>query len=412
MKQISLAVIGYGGRGRLYAQYARFLGSRIVSVCDPDEGRRKLAATDGTDYIFSNQDDFFNEEKRADAVIIATMDKEHYEPVIRALNTGYDILLEKPISPYQDECDKIAALAKKLGRKLVVCHVLRYAPFFTNIKSLLDSGEFGELADVSLVENIGYYHFAHCYVRGNWRDVKTSAPVILAKCCHDLDLLCWLIGKPCVSVSSFGSLKHFTSKNAPAGSAERCSDCSVKSECPYNCFAIYNNKEYEYLAGLAKHGRLGTGEQINKSLSEKDNLFGRCVYRCDNNVCDHQAVNMLFGDGITAQLTLSAFSESITRAVKIQCSKGEIFGNLDKNKLHYTVFGQKTKTIEIKCESEEYRSHGGGDIGLVKNFIEYIGEDIRSPQITDIAVSIMSHSIAFAAEESRLNSGKVVQLKH
>ena len=411
MKQIDLAVIGYGGRGSLYAKYARFFGSRIVAVCDPDADRRAASLKDGAGRVFASQDEFFALPKLAGAVIIATMDKEHYAPAVRALEAGYDILLEKPVSPNLNECIAIAEKARKLKRKVVVCHCLRYSPFFTAMKQILDGGKLGDIMDISLVENVGYYHFAHSFVRGNWRNSETSAPVILAKSCHDLDILCWFIGKPCVSVSSFGSLSHFIPANAPGGSADRCCDCKIKDKCVYNCYSIYNNKKYESLAGLAKHGRLGTAEpEINARLSEEGNLYGRCVYRCDNNVCDRQAVNMLFEGGVTAQFTLSAFSEDMGRSVKIHCSGGEIFGNIDKNKVHYTVFGKKTKTVEVSFESGEYASHGGGDILLVKQFIEYAAGGGRAPHITDIGVSVMSHAIAFAAEESRLDGGRVVKL--
>lgn len=410
--QVNLAVIGYGNRGSLYAKYARTLGAHIVGVCDTDEKRRAQAVVDGVPHIFSNQEDFFDAHIQAEAVIIATMDKQHFSAAIKALKSGYDLLLEKPISPDENECYQIVQVAKEYNRKVVICHVLRYAPFFATIKRLLDSQKFGDIIDITMTENIGYYHFSHSYVRGNWRNFDTSAPVILAKSCHDLDILCWLIGKPCISVSSYGNLKHFKSENAPAGSADFCKLCSVRDNCSFDCFKIYKNQQYNEIAGLAKHGRLGAGSEIDYSLSTEGNPYGRCVYKCDNSVCDHQVVNMLFAENITAQFTLTAFSESIDRTIRIHCSNGEIFGCLGKNRVHSIIFGKEPIVYDFESETEEYKTHGGGDFQLVKQFLEYICNNQRTTHITEIDVSLMSHKIAFAAEESRLENGKLIYLRN
>lgn len=181
-----------------------------------------------------------------------------------------------------------------------------------------------------MTENIGYYHYAHSYCRGNWRNTDVSTPLILAKNCHDTDMICWLAGKKCLAVSSFGSLKYFKEEYAPEGSTAYCFDCPHKDSCKYSCFCIYNNEEYEKIAGLAKHGRLGNSEEeINKNLHDTDNLLARCVYRCDNNVADNQIVNMQFEDNVIAQLKTIAFTNDLRRILTVHGTEGMVY--FDRN---------------------------------------------------------------------------------
>ncbi len=403
----TVAIFGYGGRGMIYADNFVRLGVRITAVCDLSKDRRLLAEQRYGCRTYGDETEFFAAGKVADVLVVATLDDQHFEPTVRALHAGYDVILEKPIALKKEEWDGIAAVADETKRSVSVCHVLRYAPFYQKIKRLLDSGDFGEIIHISMTENVGYYHFAHSYVRGPWRNTETSAPVILAKSCHDLDIITWFIGRKCTAVSSFGSLSYFNRAHAPEGAAKRCADCIYRESCEYSCFKIYLNDEYEKLAALARHGRLGsTKEEIIATLEDEKNPYGRCVFQCDNNVYDHQTVNMQFEDGVTAQFTLSAFTQRMFRSVHIYCQKGEIYGEGDQ--VRYMFFGDDCEKVEpIEFENEVYASHGGGDIGLVEAFANTYG---KGKMLSDIHVSLQSHDMGYAADLSAKEGGKVIEV--
>ena len=406
---MKIAVMGFGGRGGVYAHFIKYYGSEVVAICDPDLNKKKLAMEEygvQEENYFTDEDKFFAKGKIADALVIATLDNLHYGQTIKALNVGYDILLEKPIAMTNEECLKIRDEAKRLNKKVVVCHVLRYTPVFCAIKKLVDDKVVGDIVNVSMSEEIGYYHFAHSYVRGNWRNTETSTPLILAKNCHDIDIINWLIGKKCLSVSSIGGLKYFNEQNAPEGAAKHCVDCKYKETCDFSCFKIYNNQEYEKLAGLAKHGKLGTTkEEIDKNLSDKNNLYSRCVFYCDNNVCDNQLVNISYEDGVSAQFISTAFSERMGRDIKIYCTSGVIF-KLGVDEVGYQPYGKEVQKIKLEVAEGGYAHHEGGDVAIIKQFIEYLETKKMTFNITDIEVSVKGHEIAFLAEESRKKSGK------
>ena len=405
----NVAVFGYGGRGKIYADNFDHLGVKITAVCDLSNDRLNLAKESYGCETYLDQEEFFS-KKRADVLIVATLDDGHFEPCVRALKLGYDVILEKPISFKKDECDEIARVADQTGKSVSVCHVLRYAPFYVAIKELLDSGKFGKIYHVNMTEDVGFYHYAHSYVRGPWRNKKISAPVILAKSCHDMDLFAYFIGKKCTRISSFGGLDFFKEENAPEGSTSHCVDCPRKEDCEFNCFKLYLNKEFERKAALARHGRLGaTDEQIIKSLSDKSNQYSRCVFRSDNDVFDHQTVSMQFEGGATGQFSLVALSHDMGRTIKIYCEKGEIKGDADKKKVIYSFYGDpEEKEIEVTYKNEVYSSHGGGDMGMVSDFVNNYGKNVMK---SDIHLSLQSHYMGFAAEESAINGGKVVDVE-
>ena len=410
---MKVAIMGFGGRGGVYVHFAKYYGSEVVAVCDPDITKKKFAmeeyGVEDKNY-FTDEEEFFSKGKIADALVIATLDDLHYRQTIKALNVGYDILLEKPIAMTNDECIKIRDEAKRLNRKVVVCHVLRYSPFYCAIKKLLEEKVVGDIVNVTMSEEIGYYHYAHSYVRGNWRNTDVSTPLILAKNSHDIDIINWIIGKKCISVSSLGGLKYFNSYNAPNGAAKHCVDCKYKDDCAFSCFKIYNNADYEKLAGLAKHGKLGQNKsEIDKNLSDKTNPYSRCVYHCDNNVCDNQIVNISFEDGVSAQFISTAFSETMSRNIKIYCTGGAIWGSGDGD-VYYQPYGEEVKTVKVVYSDGGYAHHSGGDVGIVKQFIEYLETGEMTFNVTDIEVSVKGHEIAFLAEESRLNNGKTLFL--
>lgn len=405
---MKFAIIGLGGRGLTYAHFIKYYGSEIVAVCDTDASKKSIACTEygvPQENFFISEEEFFK-KKRADALVVSTLDTLHHRQTLKALELGYDILLEKPIAVTLEQCEEIAKRATELNRKVAVCHVLRYSPFYVAVKKLLNERAIGDVVSLYMSEEIGYYHFAHSYVRGNWRNTSVSTPLILAKNCHDTDMICWLLGKKCLSVSSVGGLKFFTRNNAPEGAAKHCVDCKYKDGCKYSCFYIYNNEEYEKAAGLAKHGRLGsTKTEIDANLSDRSNPYSRCVFYCDNNLCDHQTINMLFENQVTAQFMSIAFSNDMARHLQIFGTDGIIKdygGDIVLEKLN----GEK-KIIKIEYPKGGYEHHSGGDVGIVKQFIDYVENNVKAENITDIADSVAGHRVAFLAEESRLNDGKI-----
>lgn len=405
---LQVAVLGFGGRGNVYTQNFAVNGIEITAVCDPDEKRRQLAKK-FTDCLYADEDAFFEAGKLADLLVVATMDSLHYRQVMRALDLGYDILLEKPIALDAQQCRDIEKKAQDNNCKVIVCHVLRYAPFFQKIKELISSGEYGRVISLQMTESVGYYHFAHSFVRGNWRNKATAAPVILAKSCHDLDIIHWLVDSKCVKITSFGSTNLFHEEHAPMGAANRCQDCSCRDDCIFDCYKIYTNAEYERTTGLARHGRLGnTQEEIVSTLSNANNLYGRCVYHCDNDVFDNQIVNMEFQNGVHAQFMLTAFTEVLSRSIRVCCEKGEIFGNLEKNTVHSIFFGQEEQVHHMEQRNEQYASHGGGDMGIVLSLIEAYAEGKECA--STIEQSVHSHLMCFAAEASAQNGGQVIYL--
>lgn len=408
---MKFAIVGFGGRGTTYAHFIKEYGHEVVAVCDTNSEKKTVAKSYGVEdkYFFTDEEEFFKQGKIADALVVSTLDTLHFRQTIKGLELGYDILLEKPIATTQKECEEIEKKTVETGRKVVVCHVLRYAPIYLKLKEIIDSKEFGDIVTMYLSEDIGFYHYAHSYARGNWRNEKVSTPLILAKNCHDLDLACWFLGTNCISVSSNGGLKVFKPENAPKGSADHCVDCKYRQDCIYSCFSIYNNQEFERLAGLAKHGKLGeTEEEINANLSDKNNLYSRCVYKCDNDVCDHQTVNMQFENGVTVVLMCQAFSLTMSRDFKIYCTKGMLYN--DNGNIGYEKFSGEKGSYKIITPEGGYANHSGGDVGIVKQFAEYIKNGIKTVNITEIGKSVLSHKIGFFAEQSRKNGGKTFYL--
>lgn len=395
----------------IYAEYAHDKkGIEIVAVVEPDKERRETAAEKleiAEENCFTNTDDFFNKKIKCDAVIIASMDRDHYKQAVQALNQGYDLLLEKPISPNIAECMEIWQAAKKNNRKVVVCHVLRYTNFFSEIKKIIDSGELGKIVAIQHNENVGCYHMAHSFVRGNWRNSDLSSPIIMQKSCHDMDILTWLVGSEAKRISSFGSLTHFKEENAPEGSTDRCNTCPIGEKCHFNAYRAYLPVRGSWPATLL--GNDQSEEGIRKALETSP--YGRCVYRCDNNVCDHQVTLIEFKNGVHASFVLSAFTNRMCRTLKIMCEYGEIRATDLDNIIEVTRFNanfvEKTETEVIRAELVE-GAHGGGDVLLMEDFIETLESDSEECRTT-IDRSVESHIMAFAAEEARV-TGKVVDI--
>ena len=315
----------------------------------------------------------------ADVMIVATQDRQHVRAALAALDKGYHILLEKPISPSLEDCRALQKKARETGKLVVVCHVLRYTRFYAALKDLLSRGELGKVETIDAMEHVAYWHQAHSFVRGNWRDSSETSPMILQKSCHDMDILRWLAGEPCLRVQSFGSLDYFTADNAPEGAALRCLDgCACKEDCPFDAEKIYITDPRTGIRGRGK----GWPCAVLASDPDEDKIwdalrtgpYGRCVFHCDNNVVDHQTVNLEFANHIHATFTMTAFTQDCHRTIKITGTRGEIQGDMEENVLYLRRFGQPEEVIDLLQEEGTYSGHGGGDFGLMADFCRLMAE--------------------------------------
>ncbi|HPH09802.1 MAG TPA: Gfo/Idh/MocA family oxidoreductase [Thermotogota bacterium] len=405
MRPITAVLAGAGNRGTLaYGDYALLKPDalKIVAVADPDATRLQRFQRS---HQLTDQDCFTDwkpllAEKRADLAIISTMDRLHVEPAVFAMKNGYDLILEKPMATSLKGCREIIAVAKETGRMVSVAHVLRYTTFFSTIKKILSENALGRIIQVHLSERIGYYHMAHSYVRGNWANSHKTAPIILTKSCHDLDLLCWLIGKPCRSVYSEGGLVYFRRENHPTGAGERCLSCRIERDCPYSAKKIYLDLVEDW--AIARNILPGaTYQEKEKFLATGP--YGRCVFLCDNDVADHQTAILDF-DGVQAVFNLTAFSAEKTREIDILGTGGDLKGNFERGWIEIRVYGGEKRTITIP---EEKGLHAGGDFRLLDDVIERI-RNKTTRSLSSPEESFRSHEIAFACETSRREQRLVV----
>ena len=408
---MKFVLLGAGQRGMIYARYAHQKGHAIAAVAEVDPVKREIA---GKEFgipeasCFGDAAELLAQPKMGDAAIIATMDRDHFGQAMPAMEKGYHLLLEKPISPVPEEVLAIEEKARETGRQVVVCHVLRYSPFFREIKRQLDSGAIGRILTVQHNENIGNFHMAHSFVRGNWRRSDTASPLIMQKSCHDMDLLVWLIGSECRQVASFGSLTYFKPENAPEGAALRCADCKLKEDCRFSAYKAYLPVMGAWPAAVL------TEDQTEEGLREaiRTGPYGRCVYRCDNTVCDHQVTVLEFENGVTATFNLSGFTNRIARTLKIMGEDGELRANEYTNEIEITRFapnGADQSESLLIHPALPTSGHGGGDGGIVEDFLSLL-EGRQAEAASDIRYSVESHMMACSAEEARL-TGAVVNIR-
>lgn len=413
-KVYTIAIIGTGARGA--KAYGRLLFKspdryKITHLCDINP---KVLHTVGEEFgvpeesRYTDPEVFFS-ERRADVLVIATPDDCHVKHCLSAMKLGYDILCEKPLTDKEEECKALLESQKKYGNKILVCHVLRYASSYLKLKEIVDSGKLGTMMSINWVEPVGYWHQAHSYVRGNWRNTDTAAPMILAKCCHDLDLIQFFAGAKCKSVSSIGNLDFFKPACAPEGATERCADCGLKDTCAYSAYRIYVER-------WKKNGSLPKEWPYNVLVSEPvteeklldaiaNGPYGRCVFHCDNNVVDHQTVQMLFENNVTATLQMIAFSQGSGRRVSLFGTYG--MADMTEDEIVLNVFGEPVQVIDttLKAGDEGY-AHGGGDARMINALYDMISG--AKPLTTSIEHSVESHLIGIRAEQSRLDGGKTL----
>lgn len=414
-KQLNVILIGAGQRGCNYVRLAKQNCPEklnVVAIADPNFARAKEIVDlyqIPQSMCFDDWRSILARPKMADAAIIATQDKDHFAPACAALRAGYDLLLEKPVAPTAEECLEIADLANRLGRRVVVCHVLRYTPFWGTLKALIDSDRIGKVMNIVHVEGVGNIHQSHSYVRGNWSKSGESSPMILAKSCHDLDILQWLLGKKCTRVQSFGSLSYFRPENAPEGAPEYCiHGCPHGEDCVYNAVKIYKERQFPVWVRYVTKKENATDEEIEKIITETN--YGKCIFRCGNDVVDHQVVNLEYEGGETVSFTMSAFNKG-GRQIRIMGTKGEIFANMSEKSVR--IFDFKTRTEEtvdilnfVQDESI-VGGHGGGDLGIIKAFCEFMTGEYNGNAICDVTTSVENHLVTFAAEHSRLEGGVI-----
>lgn len=420
MKQFSVIVIGAGGRGMTYTdimaeQPEKF---KVVGVAEPVDSRRNyIKEKHGCkeEACYTTWEDILNVPKFADIAIISTMDRMHYEPAMKALELGYDLLLEKPVAPTPEECAAIYKQAKKYNRKIMVCHVLRYTPYFMKMKKILEDNIVGKVMSVEHTEYVGNVHQSHSFVRGNWGNSQESSFMLLQKCCHDLDILQWLLDQECSRIQSFGSLTYFRKENAPAGSPERCMDgCPEADTCPYNAMKLYyDDKKNEWFRGAATKIVNASDEEVLEAL--RTTQYGKCVFKCDNDVVDHQTINMEFADSSTVTMTMCAFTKG-GRHTHIMGTKGELWAKAAATDGHHFTFydfatrEERILDNDIALSDDSILSgHGGGDGGIINALYDYEAGALESKDVSEIGISCANHMLVFAAEESRHN-GQVIQL--
>ncbi len=406
-KPVTAITCGAGNRGNVYGGFSLQYPDQldIVGVAEPIAIRNERYAKKHNikdENRFVTWEDVFKRPKFADAIIITTPDNLHYGPCMKALEMGYNVLLEKPISPSEKECRDILAMTKKTGKIVAVCHVLRYAPYFVELRKIIQSGVLGKVVSVQHMEPIEHIHMSHSYVRGNWHNSKETTPIILAKSCHDLDILRWMLDRQSKSIHAMGDLSWFKQANAPAGSTARCSDgCKVEAGCPYSALKIYyRERGRNYVFDLPEEKEKQAAYVLEQL---KTTNYGRCVYKMNNDQPDHYITNIQFDGGVTASFSMEAFTSYEGRRTRVMGSLGDVVG--DMTSFVHTDF-QTGKKTEWKTATD---GHGGGDWRLAANFVEAVAKNDASLLTSTIDASIESHLMGFAAEQSR-KENRVVKI--
>lgn len=408
-RELTIAVMGAGSRGNEYPEYGKlFPGScRVVAVSDINEYRRNKMAEKWSipaDRVFGDYHEMLEAGKNgklADILLIALPDDLHFEPAMEAMSQGYDILLEKPMAQTSEECEALLKRQHETGVMVAVGHVLRYSPYFRALKNAIDSGLVGELVSIQHMEPVLYAHMAHSFVRGNWRNSKMTTPMIVAKCCHDMDLLRWIVGKPCTSVKAEGNLFLFRPEKAPEGAPHRCTDgCPYEATCPYSALEIYDRKRwFMYVFDVPKDC---PSEQLREILKTSD--YGRCVYHCDNDQPDHIVAALRFEGGVTASFTMDAFTPWGGRRTRVMGTMGFIEGDGKTFTLHRFDTGKAHTWSFVPPQGENYKEsgHAGGDLALIRDFLEAVDTRDFTKLSSSLDASVESHLMGFSCEKDRL----------
>lgn len=424
-EKIWVVVVGYGNRGQVYADYSidepNELG--IAAIVDPDEfklqqAKKRYGLSDTC--LFHNFEEFIKSGIKCDLVINATMDQYHYETAMKILNAGFDMLLEKPIVPEVQQLREIEKIAKEKQLHVFVCHVLRYTPFYRKIKEIINAGTIGEIMTMEMNEHVSLPHYLTSYVRGKWNsEEKCGSGFLLAKSCHDLDLMCWLNnGTTPMEVASVGNRSFFIPQQAPKGATEFCYECPHESTC--DCSAILHYMKKNVMPFLV-------WDRLKKPLDEitdeekmeflKKDIYGQCAYTCGGDLVDRQSAIVTFNNGSVTTFNLVGGSTAPRRFLHIVGTKGEIVGNLEEDQftvrchsLGQELYGTEEKIQIHPINNAKYGGHNGGDYAIMHDLVRYMNGDRSSVSITSIEDSINGHLCVFAAEQSR-RSGTIVDIK-
>ena len=424
MKKIKIAVVGYGNRGQVYADYSLEEPQEVevVAVVDCNAYKLELAKTRYglTDrQVFSTYKEFLSSGLEVDVVVNATMDQVHYQTAMEILQSKHNMLMEKPIVSKREELIDIQKAAKENGCLVFVCHVLRYSPFYKAIKRMLQTGKLGKVVSMEMNEHVWIPHYLTSYVRGKWnKESECGSPILLAKCCHDMDLIVWLNGAEAKNVSCFGHRSHFIEANKPQDATENCFDCPHRETCQYSAVNMYyKNNTMPFLVWDALDKPYDEITLEEKEAFLRQSNYGKCVYSCGGDVMDRQNILVDFADGSVASFTLSCGTIMPARYIHIVGTEGEVEGKLEENKFVYRTYKKESvkyaeEVIDVSNEvinNAEFGGHCGGDYGIMHDLVRYLNGDCSSPSITLLADSVASHFLVYAAEESRKDK-KVVEL--
>ena len=419
MKKLKFIVLGMGARGWRYTENAYKSGHafELAAFAEPNpELRKKAGEAFGVpeELRFASWEEALALGRIADFAVITTQDRMHFAPAMQAIGLGYHLLLEKPIAPTPEECAEICKAAEAKGVQVIVCHIYRYAVFTKRVKDIIDAGKIGDVISIVHEECLAPTHYAASYVRGPWRNSETSSDMLLAKCCHDIDFLQWFVGAPCTKVQSFGRLSHFRAENAPAGAPEYCIDgCPHERQCPYS--VVKQIEEGGWIVRGADTQRISDEELAKRLKSPR----GACVYHSDNNVVDHQTLNMEYANGATAVFSISTFGTA-GRRMHIIGTKGDLTTtDLQDVDLYQSCvddpasewYGKPhTEHLHLCDIDQEYYGHSGGDEGIMETLWKLLAEGDAAACEASIRVSTMNHMTVFAAEQSRKNGNQVVDV--
>ncbi len=417
-KPVTLAIIGAGKRGEAYANYARLHPElvQIVAIAEPREILRERLAeaySVPADKCFASFEDFASQPRMADAVAICTHDRMHCASVEAIAPLGYSILLEKPMSPNLEECERIIACVRKHKNLFVVCHVLLYTELTMKLREVVRGGLIGDIVNIQHFEPVAWWHHAHSFVRGNWRKESESSFMLMAKSCHDMDWMRHIVNRRCTKVASFGTLRHFKASEKPAEASDRCWNCKIESTCPYSAKRLYEThfeRDWiiDYLNDVITEGR-NTKAAVEEAV--RFGPYGRCVYACDNDVVDNQTVMLEYEGPITANFTMVAFTPTSHRSTRICGTRGYIETDFVKIKV-FDFVSEKETIYETSIDpngSTAASGHGGGDYHLMRSFIHAVATGDTSEIYSGPDETLESHRIVFAAERSR-REGNIVHL--
>ena len=421
---VRIIIVGMGIRSEIYARESLVSPEllQIVGVVDVNPDRVRYAKelfNIPEEHCFSSVEELVAVPKFADAAVNGTMDRVHVQTTIPLLEHGYDVLLEKPFALNQQEADQLYACVQKTGRKVMICHVLRYAPFYRQIHDVIRSGAIGRVMNIRMAEQISYFHESVSYVRGKYASPEIcGSGLLLSKSCHDIDLMAWLMGaaRP-VSVSSVGSVFQFKPEMAPEGAGTHCLNaCGIEKDCPYSAKLLYLDNPQRWANNIWHDGGYEniTDEQKWAVLSEPDNRYSRCIYRCGQQIVDHQAVLVQFDDGATGTFSLNGGAPASGRHIHVTGTLGEIIGTFEEEYFQVRKIapalpgGRSNERIDV-VHAEGGEAHGGGDQAVIRDFAALVKGEEPSPCCTKLEDSIVGHRIVFLAEESREKNGEMMR---